>query len=50
MGSGEGSAANSKNQTVTIGSYTYTVTSADLKMEQQAFQAGEGVSAGVEHL
>jgi hypothetical protein len=28
---------------VTSGGYTYTLTPADLKLEQEAFQAGEGV-------
>ena len=27
----------------TIGSYSYSVTAADLQMEQEAFEAGEGV-------
>ena len=31
-------------QAVTCGKYTYTITSRDLKMEQEAFEAGEGVS------
>ena len=31
-------------RTVSVGSYTYTITPEDLKMEQQAFEAGEGVS------
>ena len=31
-------------QTVSVGSYTYTITPEDLKMEQQAFEASEGVS------
>ena len=29
---------------VTCGKYTYAITSTDLKMEQEAFEAGEGVS------
>ena len=31
-------------KTVLIGSYVYNVTPGDLQMEQQAFEAGEGVS------
>ena len=30
-------------RTVTIGSYKYTITPEDLQLEQQAFEAGEGV-------
>ena len=29
---------------MTCGKYTYTITASDLKMEQEAFEAGEGVS------
>lgn len=30
--------------TKSCGKYTYSITSSDLKMEQEAFEAGEGVS------
>lgn len=32
---------------VTCGKYTYTITTRDLQMEQEAFEAGEGVSRPV---
>ena len=31
-------------RTVTCGKYTYTITANDLQREQEAFEAGEGVS------
>lgn len=34
-------------QTVTSGKYTYNITTEDLKLEQQAFEAGEGVRQSV---
>ena len=34
----------------TIGKYSYTITRNDLKMEQQAFEVGKGVSTCVDHI
>ena len=33
-----------------IGKYSYTITRNDLKMEQQAFEVGKGVSTCVDHI